>query len=91
MISPFEIEPGARVAWTPTASQTFWAAVSESSRTPDLVDANGDFNPAVFQGPGGTTAELTLFGNPRLKSEHLLATEVGYRTQLNEHVSIDLS
>jgi iron complex outermembrane receptor protein len=87
----FEIEPSARVAWTPTARHTFWAAVSDAARTPSRVDANGEFPLAAFPGTGGTPAELILFGNPHEKSDYLLATEAGYRVQPSARVSVDLS
>jgi iron complex outermembrane receptor protein len=87
----FELEPSIRMAWTPDVRDTFWAAVSEAVRTPTRVDADGEFNIAAFPLPDGTPAVLTITGNPQQKSEHLLATELGYRVEASTRVSIDLS
>lgn len=86
-----EIEPSIRLAWTPTMRNTFWAAVSEAVRTPTRKDVGGEFNVAAFPLADGTPAVLTIVGNPQQESEHLLATELGYRVQANAFVSIDLS
>jgi iron complex outermembrane recepter protein len=87
----FEFEPSVRVAWTPSNRRTLWAAVSSAARTPPRTDVNGDFNVAVFPGPGGTPAELAILGNPHENSEHLIATEAGYRAQVSRRSSIDLA
>jgi len=36
--SGFEVEPGARVLWTPNQRQTVWAAVTRAVRTPSRVE-----------------------------------------------------
>ncbi len=87
----FELEPSIRMTWTPSARNTLWAAVAEAARTPARADANGDFNIAVFTLPNGAPAELGIVGNPRQESEHLLATDLGYRVQASSRVSVDLA
>jgi len=87
----FEIEPSVRMAFTPSARHTFWAAVSESARTPSLRDANADFNLVAFSLPDGSPAVATIEGNPRQKSEYLFAQELGYRVQASTWMSIDLT
>jgi iron complex outermembrane receptor protein len=87
----FEIEPSVRMAFTPSARHTFWAAVSESARTPSLRDDNADFNLAAFSLPDGSPAVTTIEGNPQQKSEYLFAQELGYRVQASTWVSIDLT
>jgi iron complex outermembrane receptor protein len=89
--SGFEIQPSARMAWTPTDRHTFWAAVSRASRTPSRLENSADINTAVFPGPSGTAAEVTLFGNPHLKAEDLVAYELGYRAQASSRLSLDLT
>jgi iron complex outermembrane recepter protein len=86
----FELEPSVRLAWTPSARQTFWAAVSEAVRTPTRIDVEGEFNIAAIPLPDGP-AVVTIAGNPQQQSEHLLATELGYRMQASNRVSLDLS
>jgi iron complex outermembrane receptor protein len=87
----FELEPSIRMTWTPSARNTLWAAVAEAARTPDRNDAGGDFNIVAFSLPNGTPAELGIVGNPQQKSEHLLATDLGYRVQASTRVSVDLA
>jgi iron complex outermembrane receptor protein len=89
--SGFELEPSIRMTWTPSARNTLWAAVAEAARTPDRNDAGGDFNIVAFSLPNGTPAELGIVGNPQQKSEHLLATDLGYRVQAGSRVSVDLA
>ena len=90
-ITGFELEPSIRMTWKPSARHTLWAAVARAARTPDRNDANGDFNLAVFTSPNGAIGELSIVGNPREKSEHLLATDLGYRVQASSRVSVDLA
>ena len=87
----FEIEPSVRMAFTPSSRHTFWAAVSESARTPSLRDENADFNLAAFSLPNGSPAVATIEGNPQQKSEYLFAQELGYRVQASTWMSIDLT
>ena len=89
--SGFDVEPSVRVAWAPTNRHTFWAAVSRAGRTPTLRNTAADINVAVFPGPSGTPAELTLLGNPNEKSEHVMAYEFGYRAQPVGPLSIDVT
>jgi iron complex outermembrane recepter protein len=87
----FELEPSIRMTWTPGARHTVWAAVADADRTPGRDDTSGDFNVLVFALPNGAPAELSIVGNPRQKSEHLLATDLGYRVQASSRVSVDLA
>jgi iron complex outermembrane receptor protein len=78
----FEVQPSARLAWTPTARQTVWAAVSRAVRTPSRIDR--DF--ALSLAPG-----VPLLLGQGLETEKVLATELGWRLQPNERVSLALS
>ena len=89
--SGFDVDPTARVAWTPTKQDTFWAAVSRAGRSPSRRSEDADINLAVFPGPGGVPAELTLLGNPAEKMEHVVAYEAGYRAQPTSRFSIDVA
>jgi len=66
-------------------------SVAEAARTPSRADLGGDFGVVTFALPDGTPAVLTILGSPQRKSEHLLATDLGYRLQASERVSADLS
>jgi iron complex outermembrane receptor protein len=85
--SGFDYEPSARLAWTPSNRRTFWGAISRASRTPTQRDVGIDAVLAAIPGP----AEVTLFGNPNIQSEHVIAYQLGYRAQLTGRLSIDLT
>ncbi|MFO1488483.1 MAG: TonB-dependent receptor [Verrucomicrobiota bacterium] len=88
-----EIQPTVRLACKPTEHQTLWAAVSRAVRTPDELEDKGLLSVTIgepFAGPGGTYLPRLVTG-PDLKSENLLACEVGYRIQPSRKVSIDLA
>jgi iron complex outermembrane receptor protein len=89
----YDIEPSARLAWTPSNWITFWSAVSRAERSPTQRDAQLVADLAVFPDPMGsnTPVEVTLFGNPKFQSEHILAYEAGFRAQPNGRLSIDVS
>ena len=81
----FDLEPTARIAWTPSVRHTFWGAVSRAARTPTRRDEDLDAVLAALPGP----SELVLLGNPKAKTEHVIAYEVGYRTQPLGNLSVD--
>lgn len=90
----FEIQPSGRVIWTPSPQHTLWGSVSRAVRTPARVER--DMRYTYFTGPfdySGTTIPLRveIDGSNSLKSETLLAYEVGYRTEMSRQASLDLS
>lgn len=87
----FEVQPSARVAWTPTTNQTVWAAVSRAVRTPTADDLYILQNRTAFQPPSGPPILISVFGNRDLKSEELLAYEVGYRVEPIKRLSLDVT
>jgi iron complex outermembrane receptor protein len=68
-----------------------WAALSRTLRTPSDTDVAIRLNLGGFQAPNGTLVVASLFGNPHFKPEGSIAFEMGYRTTVLRHVSIDLS
>jgi iron complex outermembrane recepter protein len=83
----FDLQPSARLAWTSSNRRTFWAGISRASRTPTRRDVNLVAALAALPGP----AEVVLLGNPNMKSEHVIAYELGYRAQPTERISIDVT
>ena len=84
----FELQPSARVLWTPAEHHSLWAAISRAVRTPSRVDrdiaASVAPNPALpFFG--------RLLGNKDFDSETVLAHEVGYRIQATDRLFVDLA
>lgn len=87
--SGFEAQPSVRLAWTPSEVHNVWFAVSRAVRTPSSLDQDLRINAAVI--PGSPPTELAVFGDPRFRSEVLLAFEAGYRLHPAEPISIDLA
>jgi iron complex outermembrane recepter protein len=85
----FEVQPSARLAWTPTEKQTIWAAVSRAVRTPSNLELDIRQNRLAFQPPSGPPILISVLGNPDLKSEELLAYELGYRAEPTKQLSFD--
>jgi iron complex outermembrane receptor protein len=76
--SVFEFLPNARLAWAASDSALFWAAVSRSVRTPSRIDRN-------LVAPG------LLLRADDLKSEKLIAYELGYRGMVADRVLLSVS
>ena len=76
--SGFEVQPGARVLWTPDVNQTMWAAITRAVRTPSRVETDytttGLVNAAI-------PSFVRLMPNADFKPESLVAYEVGYRVR----------
>jgi len=85
----FEVQPDARLMWTPTARHALWAAVSRAVRTPSRLEENIQAVESVTAQPGGVLAVVSLSGNPKQLSETLLGYQAGYRTQVAESISLD--
>ena len=73
-------EPSGRLLYTPTSTQTIWAAYTHALRTP--ADVERDFNLSSFLGNDASTG-LPIFArfsaNPNFRSEQLNGYELGYR------------
>jgi iron complex outermembrane receptor protein len=87
----FTFMPGVRVAFTPSASQTVWAAVSRAARTPSVLDAAGRTNFGPIGSAGGLPIVLSEFGNPQVQNENALSYEFGYRASMSKRFNIDIA
>ena len=87
----FNAQPSGRLAWTPNEKQSLWAAVGSAVGTPSRR-TNDCFIPlTVFPGPDGQPIVPTLFGNPHVKSENVVAYEAGWRTEENSRLTLDVT
>lgn len=84
--SEFEAQPNVRLAWLPNEKHTVWAAVSRAVRTPSRSERDVRLN-AI----GAPFLLGSNFGNPDLKTEELLAYEIGYRVNPLKHITFDLT
>lgn len=84
----FEVQPSARLLWTPNSRQTVWGAITRAVRTPSRIEED-------FQATGLLAATpltiLSLTGNRQFFSEQLLGYEAGYRAAVDPKVYIDIS
>jgi iron complex outermembrane receptor protein len=88
----FNLQPSARMVWTPNSKNSVWAAVSGADRTPARSDTSFRVNFEALPGSpetGNLPILVSLFGNPDEKSERLTAFEAGYRTTLTSRFSLD--
>ncbi|HKX27668.1 MAG TPA: TonB-dependent receptor, partial [Blastocatellia bacterium] len=87
----FELQPSARLLWTPNAHQTVWAASSRAVRTPARYDQDLRSNFRAISGEDGTPIEIIAFGDSRTKSEELRAYEFGYRVRPDKKLVLDIA
>jgi iron complex outermembrane receptor protein len=98
----FELQPSARLLWTPNPKQSFWGSISRAVRTPsraeDDIHLRGE--PVIPQGaifaglpalgiPPSPTIVTSIAGRRGFDSEKLIAYELGYRVQVAPRVSLD--
>lgn len=84
----FEVQPNARLLWTPNHQHSIWGAVSRAVRTPSLTDTSTHFRLTV---PGLPSASVLVSGNPDFKSESVMDYEVGYRAEFLPNFSFDIT
>jgi iron complex outermembrane receptor protein len=96
--SGFEVQPSARLWWTPTSRHTLWASFSRVVRTPNRMTSDiriiGSYVDTGLIGggpPSGIFVPITLNGVEDLKSEELLAYEMGYRQKIGKNISVDVA
>ena len=92
----FEIQPNIRLLWTPESKYSFWGAASRAVHTPSRADEDVRVNasvipPLIPPNSDPLPAYVTLFGNPDLKSEDLVAYELGFRFRASNRLSFDIA
>lgn len=84
--SGLEIQPNARLTWTPADRHTVWLAASRAVRSPSRAELDVRLESI-------TTRRLVvaLYGDNDFESEDVFALEAGYRVQLHETAALDLA
>ncbi len=85
----FEIQPNARLLWTPEENKSVWAAVSRAVRTPSSAEELAHINQWSFL--SGIPALFDFKTNGGFDSEDVLAYELGTRFQAYPSLWIDLA
>jgi iron complex outermembrane receptor protein len=90
-----EVQPNARVLWTPKPNHTVWGGVSRAVRTPsrgeDGLELNARALPPGTLGAGTPAALARITGDKDFKSEQLCAFELGYRSNPIRCFSFDIA
>jgi iron complex outermembrane receptor protein len=93
----FEVQPTARLLWTPDTQQSVWLAASRATRTPsqaeDSIALNSVLPPPLPPPlpPLPIPTQLSVLGNSDQISEDVIAFELGYRVQPTDDLSLDLA
>jgi iron complex outermembrane receptor protein len=100
-LTGFNIQPNARVLWTPSSSDTFWGALSKSVRSPRRTESLATIDVAaddaakyIPQLPSQKlTAMVQVTPQPGagLMAEKAISLEGGWRKQINAHLNLDTS
>jgi iron complex outermembrane receptor protein len=85
------LQPTGRVMWRLQRGQRVWAAASRALRTPSFTELtiNLDYPPAPT--PSGLPLVVTLRGNADERTETFVDVETGYRLEIGNAASIDLT
>lgn len=91
-----ESQPNVRLHWRASPTDTFWAAVSRAVETPSRATLHGRINFAAL--PAGSPVNPTpyplllgLDGSTDMRSQELVAREVGYRGLFGPDLSVDMT
>jgi iron complex outermembrane recepter protein len=88
----WEVQPTVRALWDIASRHRLWMAVSRATRTPSRVELNGKLNviglPSDTLGP--LPGRIVFQGDDELKSETLVAYELGYRTWPADNLFLDI-
>jgi iron complex outermembrane receptor protein len=94
----FQVQPSARLWWTPSENQTLWAAVSRPVRMPSRFEEGGqlvlsyaDLGAISTGTANGVIIPLSVGGDPDLRPEKLRAYELGHRLQLGRRWVLESS
>ena len=84
--SGFEYQPSVRGTWLVNNNNTLWGAVSRAVRTPNRFDSSTLLSYTI---PSVPPIRFDRTGIESFNSEDLTAYELGFRSQVNQDVSID--
>jgi len=83
-----EFQPSIRLRWKPAERQLAWANISRSVRTPSRAESDGLILFDILSA-GPPPVGLVVQGSTDLKSEVLLAYELGYRHEVSKTFIFD--
>jgi iron complex outermembrane recepter protein len=93
----FEVQPQGRLWWTDD-NDMLWASVSRPVRVPTRIEQDAfvtfvivDTGLFAEQEPSGIYERLGVQGSRSVKSEELIAYEIGYRRRLADNLTVDIA
>jgi len=91
-----EFEPNIRLRWKAGETGSAWASISRAMRLPsrgdlDAAVVNAVLPPLVPPNAAPVPLAITLSGNPAYLSEELIAYEIGFRSNPNDNLIVDLA
>ena len=91
--SGWELEPSAKLSWNPLKGYSLWASVSRSVRTPTRGEQDLRITAQVIPPtpPAALPSVIEVTGNRGVGAESLLAYELGFRADLSDTTSLDIS
>jgi iron complex outermembrane recepter protein len=87
----FGVMPTLRATWALREHQMVWAAISRALRTPSEIDTASQITVNGFVPPSGPPVVIRIVGNPAFQNETEIAYEAGYRNQIYDRLSLDLT
>jgi iron complex outermembrane receptor protein len=87
----FDWEPSVRFLYTPTKTQTLWAAFTSAVRTPADVERAFYLSSRLGTAPNGLPFFARFNANPNFVSEDLNGYEIGYRRTVGGKLYVDIA
>ncbi|MGJ8685938.1 MAG: TonB-dependent receptor plug domain-containing protein [Spongiibacteraceae bacterium] len=87
--SDVEMQPNARIVWTPTPHNSIWLAVSEANRTPSRTEHDSTITLRYVEVDEGVILLAQIRGSHDFNAEKLRSHELGWRWQRNSAISVD--
>lgn len=86
-----QLQPSARLLWTPTQQQSIWAAFTHALRTPSDAEQAFYLLGLLAVEPNGTPFFARFNPNPNFRSEELNGYEAGYRQLVGKNLYFSLA
>lgn len=84
----FELQPDARLLWTPSRRQTFWVSASRAVRTPSRLEESAELTAFLAAVP---LTYLQIIGSRNFIAEQLIGFEAGYRSLVKSRLYLDFA
>lgn len=89
--SYFDYQPALKLLWTPSPSKTAWASASRAIRSPARIDEDIYAYGVPTLGDNGIPQVPAVIGSKDFDAEGLHAYEIGYRSQISDSISADIT